>query len=654
MVPAGPSFLEVPGCPTVTAATALKRLGILVAGVIAIGVVALSAGTLLISPDVARDAVKAQIRAVTGLDPVLRGPVEVSLFPSGTVSLADVVLGEEQGHASPLVAERLIAHLRFLPLLIGRIEIADIALDRPHIAVEIDTDGQSNWSPLLASLARGLTPVGRIVSFSEIRINGGTLTVRDAERDLMESLTGVELSLAWPSISKSFGAVGRFVWRNEPVDASVTISDFLAALSGDTSGLKLRLSGAPLRLAFEGVMSNRPSFKVDGTLSADAVSLRDALRWTGDTPLPGGGFGRFTLKAKANMVGGAMALSGVNLELDGNAAEGVLTYAANGRRTWQGQLAAEALDLTPYVSTIRLLTTNAREWDRMPIGLEGLTGFEIDLRLSAARVTIGRAKVGRTAIAASLRGGKLLITVGESQAYNGLIRGSLAIAKSETGADVRSEMQFSDVDLESCLGELFGLRRLEGKGNVSFLLEGAGGSVMNLTRTLAGTVSVTAQGGAFTGINVEQVLRRLERRPLSGGDVRNGRTPFDRLNIVLKIANGAVNVEDASVDGAAVKIALTGAASIPARDLDLKGSASLLNGPNDVAFELPFVVNGTWDDAFPMPDPASLIRRSGAAAPLLDAVRDKKTRDAVRSALERLSGARPAAVEALPAGPGTQ
>jgi AsmA protein len=620
----------------------LKRLVILVVGVVAAGIVALSAGSFLISADAARDAVKAQIRAVTGLDPVLRGPVEVSLFPSGTVSLADVVLGEDQGQASPLVAERLVAHLRFLPLLIGRIEIADIALDRPHIAVQIDTDGQSNWSPLLASLARALTPVGRIVPFSEIRINGGTVSVRDAERDLVESMSEVELSLAWPSISKSFGATGRFVWRNEPVDASVTISDFLAALSGDTSGLKLRLSGAPLRLAFEGVMSNRPSFKVDGTLSADAPSLREALRWTGDTPLPGGGFGRFTLKAKANMVGGAMALSGVNLELDGNAAEGVLTYAANGRRTWQGTLAAEELDLTPYVSTIRLLTANAREWDRMPIALDGLTGFEIDLRLSAARVTIGRAKVGRTAVAASLRGGKLLVTVGESQAFNGLIKGSLAIAKSETGADVRSEMQFTDVDLETCLSELFGLRRLEGKGNVSFLLEGAGASVMSLTRTLAGTVTVTAQQGALTGINVEQMLRRLERRPLSGGgDVRNGRTPYDRLNVVLKITNGAVTVEDASVDGTAVKIALTGAASIPARDLDLKGSASLLNGPNDVAFELPFVVNGTWDDAFPLPDPASLIRRSGAAAPLLDAVRDKKTRDAVRSALERLSGPRP-------------
>jgi len=44
------------------------------------------------------------------------------------------------------------------------------------------------------------------------------------------------------------------------------------------------------------------------------------------------------------------------------------------------------------------------------------------------------------------------------------------------------------------------------------------------------------------------------------------------------------------------------------------------------------------------PDPESLIRRSPGAAPLLDAVRDRKTRDAVRSVIERITGgARPAA-----------
>jgi AsmA protein len=42
-----------------------------------------------------------------------------------------------------------------------------------------------------------------------------------------------------------------------------------------------------------------------------------------------------------------------------------------------------------------------------------------------------------------------------------------------------------------------------------------------------------------------------------------------------------------------------------------------------------------------LPDPQSRIERSGAAAPLLDAVRNRGSRDAVRSVIERLTGAAP-------------
>jgi AsmA protein len=52
------------------------------------------------------------------------------------------------------------------------------------------------------------------------------------------------------------------------------------------------------------------------------------------------------------------------------------------------------------------------------------------------------------------------------------------------------------------------------------------------------------------------------------------------------------------------------------------------------------VVQGPWDDPLIFPDPESLIRRSPASAPLLDAVKDRKTRDAVRSVLERFGGGR--------------
>src|SRR5262249_191988 len=158
--------------------------------------------------------------------------------------------------------------------------------------------------------------------------------------------------------------------------------------------------------------------------------------------------------------------------------------------------------LTSYVSTVRLLAANERAWSDGRITLDGLAGLDLDLRLSAANVVISDAKIGRTAVAANLRGGHLVITVGEAQAYGGLIKGSLAFANSEQAVDVKSQLQFTDVDLESCLGQLFGLRRLEGKGSIALALEGAGDSVLALTHTLNGTATLTGSNGALAGLNV--------------------------------------------------------------------------------------------------------------------------------------------------------
>lgn len=634
-----------------TAASGFKRLGIGLAAVLAVGIGLLAAMSLLISAEAAREAVKSEIRAVTGLDPVLRGTASVSLFPSGSVSFDNVALGDDRAGNKALAAERLTARLRFLPLLVGKVQVSDVTLVRPTITVILEPGGRSNWTPLAGTLAAALRPsANRLSAFSEIRIDGGTIIVRDDSRGILERLTDVEGSLAWPSMFQSFGATGRFAWRGEPVDASIGITDFVAALDGKPSGVKLRLNGAPLKLAFEGHFSTRPTLKVEGTVAADSTSLREALRWTGQKQLPGGGFGRFALKAKTNLVGGTIALSGVNVELDGNAAEGVLTFATEGRQTLQGTLAAEELDLSPYVSTVRLLAGSEREWNVMPIALDGLTGVDLDLRISAAKVKISDAKVGRTAVAANLRGGKLTVTVGESQAFGGILKGSFDLAKSEAGADLKAQLQFTNVDLNNCLGALFGTKRLEGKGNLAFNIEGSGGSVLALTKTLNGSASLTGRQGAITGVNVEQLLRRLERRPLSGsGDFRSGRTPYEKLTINLSIVQGMITTNEARAEGPTVRLALAGTASIPTRDLELTGTANLVptsGTDGSSGFELPFMVRGSWENPLMLLDTQSLLRRAPAAAPLLDAVRDRRAREAVRSAIDQIVGSSPPAVPA--------
>jgi AsmA protein len=607
---------------------------------IAVGAGVLTTAGYLISPDSVRRQVSSEVRAVTGLNPILRGQTSVTLFPSGSVSFGDVVLGDAKRPA--LTAERLTARLRFFPLLVGRVEIADVSLERPTIAVDLEKDGGSNWSGLIKALARSQKPnAQRAAAFSEIRIKNGTVMVRNKVQNFSETFDDVTFSLAWPSISKSFGATGHLVWHGEPLDASVTLGDFAAALAGERTRVKLHIAGSAIKAAFEGAVSLTSSIQVEGTLAADAASLRDALIWAGQKPLPGGGLGRFAIKAQTKVLDGTISLSNVNVELDGNAAEGVLTFATDGRQTLQGTLASDTLDLTPYISTVRLLTANQREWNSGHITLDGLSGTDFDLRLSAAKVVLADATLGRTAIGANLRNGHLTVTIGEAQAYGGVIKGSVTLATFDAGVDVKSQLKMTDVDLESCLGQLFGLHRLEGTGDISFSVEGTGESVLGVTHTLNGTASLTGRSGAIAGFDVEQLLRRLERRPLSGGgDFRTGRTPYDKIAVALKIAHGKVRVEDVKMSGPGVRLALAGSASIPARELDLTGTAALVTPPKAgvAPFALPFIVQGSWDDPIMLPDAEALIRRSGAAAPLLRAVRERSARDAARSVIDRLTG----------------
>jgi AsmA protein len=631
----------------------MKRLVMPMVALLGLAMIGLLGTSWFLNRDALRQAVEAQIRAVTGLDLVINGSIDVSVFPGSYVSFHDVGL-KGGGTTDPaLRVDVLTANLRLLPLLLRRFEIADVMMLRPLIHVVRDGNGESNWTPFVETIARTMTPgAENPVSFSEIRIQDGVLNYEDATNHVSEQLGDIDLSLAWPSISRSFAATGQFDWRGERVDGSISAADFVAMLSGDRSGLKARLASAPLKLAFDGTVANRTSMMMEGTVTVDSLSLRNALRWMGQSVPGGGGFGRFALKARANVVGASIALTNVNVELDGNVAEGVMTVANNGRQTLQATLAAGALDFTPYISTFRMLASGARDWNRQLFDLNALSTTDLDMRLSAAKVTVGPTRLGRTAFGANLRGGALALSVGEAQVYGGIAKGSFGIARSDAIADVKAQFQFTDVDLQACASELFGINKLSGRGNLSVSLVASGASPFGLASSIDGSATLTGHDGAIAGFNVEQLLKRLERRPLSGGgNFRSGSTPYDNLTVSVKFNDGVAIAEDIRLESTTTRLTLTGTASVPTREYDLKGVASLTSAPNaPPGFDLPFVVQGPWDDPLVFPDPESLIRRSPGAAQLLDSIKDTKARDAVKSVIERFTGggAKPAAPAAAP------
>src|SRR3979409_1715508 len=129
---------------SLTMAQGMKRLGTPIAALLGLALVGLIGTSWFLNRDALRQAVEAQIRAVTGLDLVVKGSIDVSVFPGSYVSFHDVGLRGGGTVESALAVDVLTANLRLLPLLMRRFEIADVMMLRPHIHVTRDADGGGN------------------------------------------------------------------------------------------------------------------------------------------------------------------------------------------------------------------------------------------------------------------------------------------------------------------------------------------------------------------------------------------------------------------------------------------------------------------------------------------------------------------------------
>ncbi len=181
--------------------------------------------------------------------------------------------------------------------------------------------------------------------------------------------------------------------------------------------------------------------------------------------------------------------------------------------------------------------------------------------------------LGQTAVAANLRSGNLTLAIGESQAFGGIIKGSLTLAKSTAGADLQAQLQFNEVMLDQTLDAFFGVRKLEGRGSIGISVSGSGGSIYDLAKALNGSVTMSSRKGAIAGFNVEQSLKRLERNPLAvrGSDFRGGRTPYDELSVTLKVTDGTAHAQDVRIETPAMRVGVAGSSSIAVARLRPQG-----------------------------------------------------------------------------------
>lgn len=615
----------------------MQRFALGGAAGVAVLAIVLLALPYLISSEQLRGVASRAIQSATGVVPKIDGPVRLVLLPRPAIQVQEISLND--GSTSGPAVGSLQASLQFWPLLFGELQVATLTLERLRLAIEFSRDGK-----LISGLP--LDPKVAIAEdVPELRLVNGSILVRIQGRERDDIISGVNASLNWSGASLT--TTGSFLIGNKPANGTLVIADTAALRKGQRSALRLRVETDPGRLSYEGTIGVQDSgLQAEGSFSADGRSLREVLAMF-DVPVPSPtGFGRFSAKSKVSLTPISLTFSNLALELDGNRAEGGLIWKRDTTRPiLQGTLASEATDLSVYQSPLRLTSVNGREWSPVPIQTSFLQNFDLDLRLSSGKLVAGKLEIGKVAITLSAKNRVFAASIGEAQFYGGSLRGNATWNAAEEKPSLRLDASFTNFDLERGLGAISGLRSLEGKGSLLLAINSRGESVRDIASALSGKAELSMKQGALAGINAEAVLRRLERRPLSGtGGLRGGRTPFDRLTGNLEIENGVGKLSVLEIESPILKISLRGETSILRREFDLRGIASLIRaaqpGTQQIAFDLPFLIAGNWDDPYLLPDPDALIRHSGVAAPLLDAVRTRTAREAMRSVIETITGLR--------------
>jgi uncharacterized protein involved in outer membrane biogenesis len=264
-----------------------------VAAVILIPVAGVAIIAATIDPNDYRDRIAAELKAATGREVALAGPMKLGISLNPGLIVKDVTIGNIPGGSRPEMAkiESLEVQVSLMPLLMSRkIEVRKLIMIGPDILVESLADGRKNWQfdkPGTAqAAAAGASEPAKQASmtlpvFDAVRIERGRIAYRDAKGGQKHDLVidTLETKLTGPNDPLPIEVKGQI--DGTPLDLTgelKAISPLMAnegyvplVLKGEAAGIKIDIDAR----AGLGTMLGMGEGKI--SLSGQSLDLLAAL-----------------------------------------------------------------------------------------------------------------------------------------------------------------------------------------------------------------------------------------------------------------------------------------------------------------------------------------------------------------------------------------
>lgn len=568
--------------------------------------------------------VAAQVKRSSGLFVATDGRSTISLLPRPRITIERVLFADASRTVS-VHAEQVRGNLNLLRLLTGRLELTGITLERPNITVDVNRKPFADaGAPARAAAAQPSSPEALKADqepLATVSIVSGQAQVSYGEKQ--EVFKNVNATLDWAKVGSPATLAGNFSWRSEQLRVLLWIARPGELLRGEATPAMTRLDGETVHFDAEGMAQLGAKPRFIGRVSGSSPSLRQALNLLDvQVPLPGP-IEHIQLAANASAGPRDVQLTNLRLFANDNEFQGsIVVREEEDRPIIQGTLWANFLSLRPMTADLPALTSSDGQWSHDTFDLPDLNDADVDLRISAAHARLARLRLDDATMSLTLRAGRMEIAFNDAKAYKGEIKGSAIFSvRPGEGLDCHINAQTVGVDAGMLVWDAAARSDMSGNLNASVSLDATGDSVAQLMRNLDGRASFSLTQGAVDGINLERALRRLDKTPLSSAiDIRSGRTSFDQAGAAIMIDKGTAKIEEGFARGPGFSLAFAGSARVPDRSFTIKAIAADADSAGKLrekGLQIGFDISGSWDDPSFSLDAQALIKRSGAAAPLL-------------------------------------
>ncbi|HEY1707514.1 MAG TPA: AsmA family protein [Rhizomicrobium sp.] len=612
----------------------LLRYGLVGAGVLLLLAIVVP---FLIPADAYRVRIERAAYARTGRELKISGPLRVTLFPVPGVHAENVSFANPPGAQTPMAAIASIdVGVRLLPLLTGQVEISEIVLDRPVIALERRADGSGNWTftPGRAGTGGGGKP-GRTGSgfssrFADIRIDDGAIRYRTATGQTYTA-EHANLTIGLVSVDRPVTLDGDLIYRDKRISLEARLASLAPLPAAKIRAVECSLTSDLLQASFKGDVTARGD--IEGALKADTTNLRAVADWFGVHLPDNDGFRTLSLDSRIETSGDAISLPEESLHFDAMTVTGRLNADLHGARpALGGDVVIDRLDLDRYLRTKAKPASpqggnrpaTADGWSAEPINLTMLHLFDANLTIDTGVLRIRGLHINKTHLAATLNDGLLNVALSPMALYGGTGKAALVLDARGPVPQFQNAVSFDTVSMRPFLNDALNAQRLAGRGTLVFSVTSQGDTNGAIMRNLSGKGALTIVNGEIAGIDVSGVAR-LIRSALNGDVVNaNAATPFSVMGGSFVIANGVLATKDFHLEGTDFHATGAGTVDLGNRTLDffVKPKA-MLPANKTLGIEFPFRAHGPWQNLAYSADVAGAVSDMvkdifGSAPPLPD------------------------------------